>query len=127
MLTGNVFDGDLLRRQRAETRARVAELDGLARASGEEATRQATDARARRLSAVAAAEAARKMQAASEVYLKAARASLGGGVGTALEVKKAEEASDQAELALRKAWFDAALAVATELRALGVGARKESR
>lgn len=125
LLTWNLFDGDLLRRQRAETRARIRQVESLARASDEEVARQAADARARRQSAAAAAEAAARVRAAAAVYVKAARVSFRAGAGTALEVKKAEEASDQAELAERKAWFDAALAVAAELKALGVGARKE--
>jgi len=58
------------------------------------------------------------------VYLRAARTSHRAGTGTALEVRKAEEALDQAELAEIKAYFDAALARAALLLAQGVAVRK---
>jgi len=126
MLTWNVFDGDLLRRQRAETRARIRQVDSLAKATDEEVARRVADAQAQLRTAEAAAVSAKRVRAAAAVYVNAARVSRKAGTGTALEVRKAEEAMDQAELAEVKAWFDGALARAAALRALGVGAPEEN-
>ena len=119
-LTWNVFDGDLLRRQRAELRAKVRQVKSLRQAADEDVRRKLADAAAKRRIAAASAAAARRTRRAAQVYLKAARVSRKAGTGTALEVRKAEEKRDQAQLAEVKAWFESALAWAEQLRAQGV-------
>jgi outer membrane protein TolC len=119
VLTWNVFDGDLLRRQREESRARRSEVLSLAKANDEEVRRQHADALARVRIAAEAAAAARATRQAAEVYERAARAALGAGTGTRLEVRKAEESLDQAHLGELKAHFDGGLARAAALLALG--------
>jgi outer membrane protein TolC len=119
-LTWNVFDGDLLRRQRAELRAKVRQVESLREAADEDVRRKLADAAAKRRIAAASAAAARRTRRAARVYLEAARVSREAGTGTALEVRKAEEKLDQAQLAEVKAWFESALAWAEQLRAQGV-------
>lgn len=121
-VTWEVFDGDLRRRQREELEARAAELAALRTAAGEERQRALTDAEARFRSARAGEEAALRSLKAADVYLRAARTSAMAGTGTALDVRKAEEAVDAARLALLEARLEAALARATALHVLGVAA-----
>lgn len=124
LLTWNVFDGDLLRRQRAESRARIRQVESLQRATREEVTRKSADARAKVRIAQASAASARKMVSAADVYVRAARTARAAGTGTALEVRKAADALDGARLALAKAWFDSGLARAEQLLAEGRVARE---
>jgi len=127
MLTWNVFDGDLLRRQRAESRAKIRQVKSLQKANDEDIQRKLADAAAQVHIADASAVAARKMRRAARVYVKAARVSKRAGTGTALEVRKAEEALDNAQLAEVKAWFDGALARANRLQAEGIAALRNDR
>ncbi len=127
MLTWNVFDGDLLRRQRAESRAKIRQVKSLQKANDEDIQRKLADAAAQVRIADASAVAARKMRRAARVYVKAARVSKRAGTGTALEVRKAEEALDGAQLAEVKAWFDGALARANRLQAEGIAALRNDR
>jgi outer membrane protein TolC len=126
-LTWNVFDGDLLRRQRAELRAKVRQVESLRQAADQDVRRKLADAAAKRRMAAASAAAARRTRRAAQVYLKAARVSRKAGTGTALEERKAEEALDKAQLAEVKAWFESALARAQQLRAQGVAAQRSGR
>lgn len=114
-----VFDGGLRARQEDELDARAAELDALRQAASESIARDTVDARSRLASALAAADSAERSREAAEVYLRAARAALAAGTGTALDVRRAEEAVDRAHLAAVKARFDGAMARAALLRAEG--------
>lgn len=125
LLSWNVFDGDLLRRQRLESLSKLHEVRALKRAADEEITRKLADTKARIRTAEAAREATDRALAAARVYLKAARTSRQAGIGTALEVRKAEESLDRAELGKLKAYFDGALARAALRQALGqIGSRR---
>ncbi len=124
-LTWNLFDGDLRRRKRQELDARAAELGALRRAAVEDLERQEDDADSRAEAAAAGETAARRSLDAAQVYLRAAQAGLAAGTGTTLDVRRAEEAVDQANLALARAQFEAAMAHAQKLRALGVGRAEE--
>ncbi|MGM0576905.1 MAG: TolC family protein [Myxococcota bacterium] len=118
-LTWEVFDGDLRRRQRAELDARRAELDDLDEAAREDLVRRRREARGDLDIARAARRSADKRVESARVYLEAARGALDAGTGTALEVRRAEEAVDAARLEVVRARFDAALARADWLRAAG--------
>ncbi|MFH2005771.1 MAG: TolC family protein [bacterium] len=119
MVTWNVFDGDLIRRQRMEARAKVSEVRSLTRAADEEISRTLVDAGAHVRIAASSVRSAKQTLEAADVYLRAARVSVKAGTGTALELRKAEEAVDQARLGEIKAYFDGALARAARLLALG--------
>ena len=121
VLSWNILDGDLIRRQRGEAEAQMGELDARALAANEEIDRQLTDARAKMRTAESAVATAEHMVETAEIYLKAADAALDAGAGTDLEKRKASERADQAHLALLKAYFDGALARADYLSAAGLG------
>jgi len=123
-LSWNIFDGDLIRRQRRQARFKESQVKALARATGEEISRKLSDAGAKVRIAASSAKSARLMLAAAHVYLKAARISKKAGMTTALEVRKAEEKVDQASLGEIKAYFDGALARAAHLLAQGKGASR---
>lgn len=117
--TWNVFDGDLVRRQRAEADARAAQLRAQARAADEDAERKLAEARAQQRTAEAAAASAQRTREAAQTYLRAAEASRAAGAGTDLEIDEARDSVDQAELGELKAYFEAALAHASLLLAQG--------
>ncbi len=119
MVTWNVFDGDLLRRQRHVAEHKVSQVKALARANNEEISRKLSDAGAKVRIAATSVTSARSMLKAANVYLKAARVSRKNGMTTALEVRKAEEKVDQARLGEIKAYFDGGLARAAHLLAQG--------
>ncbi|MBI4701712.1 MAG: TolC family protein [Deltaproteobacteria bacterium] len=119
VLTWIAFDGDLLRRQIAESDAKLAELYAKEQAADEEIRRQLADAEAQIRTSETAASAAERTLEAAQIYERAARAALGAGAGTALELRKATDGVDQARLAWLKACFDGALARAAYLRAGG--------
>lgn len=119
VLTWKVFDGDLRRRQRNESEAKIAELAAKREAVDEEIQRKLAAARAKVKIADAGVTAAQKRIRAAKVYLAAARAARKGGTGTGLEVKKARDSLDQAQLSLIKAYFDGAAARAEILHVLG--------
>jgi len=118
-LTWDLFDGDLRRRKKAELAARSAELRELRRAAEEEMARKVDEADSHARSAAAREQAAEKSVDAAQVYLVAAQAALGAGTGTALDVRRAEEAVDKARLALVSAHFETAMASAQKLQACG--------
>ena len=119
-LTWPVFDGMLRSRQRDEAAAKIAELEALGQAAREEAERSAVDADARLASARASALAAVRAEQTAEVYARAARAAETAGIGTDLEVRKAEEVLDQARLAALRSRYEAAMARSDALRAHGM-------
>jgi outer membrane protein len=119
-LSWEAFDGGLRARQAEELDARRAELMALRQAAGEETERRVLDADAALHTAMAASVSAAAQVEAAQAYLDAARAGESGGTATALEVRQAEEALDQARLAEIKARFDKAVAASDRLRALGV-------
>ena len=119
MVTWNVFDGDLIRRQRQAAEHKVSQVKALARANNEEISRRLSDAGAQVRIARSSVLSAKRMLRAANVYLQAARISKKSGLTTALEVRKAEEKVDQAHLGEIKAYFDGALARADHLRAQG--------
>ena len=126
----NIFDGDLIRRQRVEAEAKAAQLRAQDRAVGEDIERKQAEAEAQVRTAEAATESAASTKAAAETYLRAAKAGLEAGSGTALEVRQASDSVDQAELTALRAYFDAALARAAALLAQGKAralARQEGR
>lgn len=118
-LSWNIFDGDLIRRQRRLAEHRVSQVKALARAANEEISRNLSDAGAKVRIAASSVGFAKRTLKAAQVYLKAALVSRMSGMTTALEVRKAEEKVDQARLGEIKAYFDGALARATHLRAQG--------
>jgi len=118
-LTWNVFDGDLIRRQRRQARFKESQVKALSRAAGEEISRKLSDAGAKVRIAASSVRSARRTLKAAHVYLKAARVSRRSGMTTALEVRKAEEKVDQASLGEIKAYFDGGLARAAQLLAQG--------
>jgi outer membrane protein TolC len=120
-----IFDGDLIRRQRVGAEAKAAQLRAQDRAIDQDIQRKQAEADAQVATAEAASESAARTKAAAETYLRAAKASLDAGSGTALEVRQATDAVDQAELAALKAYFDAALARAAALLAQGRALAKE--
>jgi outer membrane protein TolC len=119
VLTWTIFDGDLIRRQLGETEAKAAQLRAQDRAIDEDIQRKQAEAKAQVLTAEAASESATRTKAAAETYLRAAKASRDAGSGTALELRQAEDSVDQADFGLLKAYFDAALARAAALLAVG--------
>ena len=119
LLSWNVFDGDLIRRQKRQARAKVSEVKALTRAADEEISRKLADAGAQIRIAASSVTTSQRTLKAAEVYLRAARVSLKAGTGTALELRKAEEATDQARLGEIKSYFDGALARASYLLAQG--------
>ncbi|MCB9726881.1 MAG: TolC family protein [Deltaproteobacteria bacterium] len=119
-LSWEAFDGGLRARQRDELDARIAEVGSLREAAGEDTRRRLADAEAALRTARASGEAATAQVEAARVYLDAARGGQEAGTATTLEVQAAEEALEQAQLAEIKASFDAAVAQAERLRALGV-------
>lgn len=119
-LSWEAFDGGLRARQAEELDARRAELMALRQAAGEETERRVLDADAALHTAMAASVSAAAQVEAAQAYLDAARAGESGGTATALEVRQAEEALDQARLAEIKARVDKAVAASDRLRALGV-------
>ncbi len=122
MLTWTVFDGDLIRRKRSETEAKLAAMKASSRAADTEIARQQSDAEAQMRAAQADVAAAERTLQAAEVYNRAAEASLDAGTGTSLEVSQAAEKMDQARLGLLKAYLDSARGRAAFLRAAGKGA-----
>jgi outer membrane protein len=125
-LSWEVFDGALRSRQREELGARQAEVAALRQAASEDTERRVVDADAALRTARAARESAVVQVETAQIYLDAARGGESGGTATALEVRQAEEALDQARLAEIKARFDAAVAASERLRALGVAERPGS-
>ncbi len=125
-LTWSLFDGDLRARRQDELAAKRSEVEHLREAAAEDLTRAALEARARARAAAASIAAAERRAAAADAYLAAARAAAGAGTGTPLDARRAEEALDQARLALLRARLDAGLARAAELQALGI-ARDDPR
>lgn len=119
-LAWDAFDGGLVRAQRDEVAAKRAELAALRQASRDDTARAVADADAKARAARAAVAASARTIAAVEVHLRAARGALTGGTGTDLEVRGAETALDQAHLGRVRARFEAAMAEATRLRALGL-------
>jgi outer membrane protein TolC len=119
-LTWPFFDGDLRRRQRAEIDAKRSEVEHLREAAAEDLTRQQVQARGRVDAARAAIAAAERRAAAAEAYQRAAAGAVAAGTGTPLDARRAEEALDEARVALLKARFDAALARAAWLQASGL-------
>ncbi len=119
-LKWEVFDGDLKRRQRRELEAKEAQVGELQRAFEEELNRGTAEALSDLRSAAASAVAARRTLAAAEVYLRAARGAVDAGTGTALDLRKAEEATDRARLALVQARFDGARAHTKLLHSAGI-------
>jgi len=122
MLTWTVFDGDLIRRKRNETEAKLAAVRAGGRAVDIEIARKRNDAEAQMRSAASDVEAADRTLEAAEVYHRAAEASLDAGTGTALEVSQAAEKMDQARLGMLKAYLDSARGRAAYLQAVGTGA-----
>lgn len=118
-LSWNVFDGDLIRRQRRQARYKESQVKALARATDEEISRNLSDAGAKVRIAASSVRSAKRTLKAAHVYLKAARISQKSGMTTALEVRKAEEKVDQASLGEIKAYFDGGLARAAHLLAQG--------
>jgi outer membrane protein TolC len=118
-LSWDVFDGDLRRRKKAELDARSAELRDLRRAAEEDMQRKVTEADSHARSAAAREQAAKKSVDSAQVYLVAAQAALAAGTGTALDVRRAEEAVDKARLGMVRAHFETALASAQKLHARG--------
>jgi len=127
MLTWTVFDGDLIRRQRNETEAKLAALRAGNRAADTEIARGQADAEAQMRAAQADVQAADRTLEAAEVYHRAAEASLDAGTGTSLEVSQAADKMDQARLGLLKAYLDSARGRAAYLRAAGKGAEGSSQ
>ncbi len=125
-LSWEVFDGALRSRQQDELGARQAEVAALRQAAAEDTERRVVDADAALRTARAARESAAVQVESAQVYLDAARGGESGGTATALEVRQAEEALDQARLAEIKARFDAAVAASERLRALGVAETRSS-
>lgn len=124
MVSWNIFDGDLIRRQRKVAQAQTSQVKALARATGEEISRKLSDAGAQVRIASSSVRSAQQMLGAAEVYLRAAKVSKKAGMTTALEVRKAEEKVDQARLGEIKAYFDGALARASHLLAQGKSASR---
>jgi outer membrane protein len=124
MVSWNVFDGDLIRRQKQAAEHQASQVKALARANDEEISRKLSDAGAQVRIAATAVQSARRTLRAAEVYLRAARVSRKSGLATALEVRKAEETADQARLGELKAYFDGALARAAHLLAQGLAASR---
>ncbi len=124
-LSWNIFDGDLIRRQRRQARFKESQVKALARATGEEISRKLSDAGAKVRIAASSASSAQRMLKAARVYLRAAKISKKAGMTTALEVRKAEEKVDQASLGEIKAYFDGALARAAQLLAQGKSATRQ--
>ena len=122
LLTWTVFEGDLIRRKRNETEAKLAAVRAGGRAVDTEIARKRNDAEAQMRSAASDVEAADRTLEAAEVYHRAAEASLDAGTGTALEVSQAAEKMDQARLGILKAYLDSARGRAAYLQAVGTGA-----
>jgi outer membrane protein TolC len=118
-LTWTVFDGDLIRRKRNETEAKLAALKATSRAADTEIARKQADAEAQMRIAESDVEAAERTLEAAEVYHRAAQASLDAGTGTALEVSQAADKMDQARLGSLRAYLDSARGRAAYLLALG--------
>ncbi len=119
LLTWTVFDGDLIRRQRKETEAKLAALNASGRAADTEIARKRTDAEAQMRTAASDVVAAEQTLEAAEVYHRAAVASLNAGTGTALEVSQAADKMDQARLGSLKAYLDSARGRAAYSLAMG--------
>jgi outer membrane protein TolC len=124
VVSWNIFDGDLIRRQRHAAEHKASQVRALARANNEEISRQLSDAGAQVRIAATSVKSAQRMLKAALVYLRAARVSKKSGMTTALEVRKAEEKVDQARLGEIKAYFDGALARAAHLLAQGRSASR---
>ncbi len=119
VLKWNVFDGDLTRRRRNETEAKIAGLKAQQKAATSEIGRKRADAQAKISTATSAVAAAQRILKAAKVYQRAAEASLEAGTGTRLELSQASDAVDQGRLAVLKAHFDGGLGRAAYLLADG--------
>ncbi len=126
-LTWTVFDGDLIRRKRNETEAKLAALRASSRAADTEITRQRTDAESQIRTAESDVQAAERTLEIAEVYQRAAEASLDAGSGTSLEVSQATDKMDQARLGLVKAYFDSARGRSAYLLAVGQAAASSAQ
>jgi outer membrane protein TolC len=118
-LTWSAFDGGL---RSAEAREALATRDslraGLA-AARESWALQAAVARAQLVAADGRLDAARVQLEAAGQFHAAAATALKAGLGTYLDVLRAEDQRDQAEAGQRKAHFDAAMALVDWLAAAG--------
>lgn len=114
------FDGFQRSASVDEAEAQATQLEESMRATEEALLRRLIEVDAKKATAAADLQSARETQAQAEVYVRAANAAVESGTGTELELNTAKNTLDQANVAVRQALFQAALADAEELAIYGV-------
>lgn len=121
-LSWTFFDGLLTQGRTAEAEARARAARSMVDAEEEQLRRTRLDLAARRRTATAALDAAKKSEEQAKVYLRVARAAEQAGTGTRLETNTAELGLDRARVAVQQALFELALVRAEALMVAGRGA-----